>query len=178
MTSAKVKNGEIKLADTGANAVDGSKIGDGTVGAADLAPGVLPPSKAILRTRSAGVNLGTAAGALTTVLTATATPAGSYVAIYRGDVVNFDTGSAANAYQRCQLEAPSSTVVAGATTYAWGNDVIVNQMNVMQTITLATASDVRVRCSHDATTATEPYIENSRLLLIPVESVDVAAVTG
>jgi hypothetical protein len=161
-----------------ANAVTSPKIKNGSVAAADLAPGVLPPSKAVLRTRTAGVALGNTAGVLTTVLTATVVPAGSYVGIFRGDVVNFDFMNPTQAFHRCQLEAPTGSIVAGATTYAVANENLVNQMTIMQTFTLATAADIRVRCSHDQATSTSPYIENSRLLLVPVRTLDEAAVSG
>src|SRR5262245_60810569 len=54
----------------------------------------------IVRTRPSGVTFGVS---LTTIMTASDIPAGSYVAIYRGDVVNFGTTTTSEAFMRCQI---------------------------------------------------------------------------
>jgi hypothetical protein len=162
-----------------ANAVTSGKVKNGNLKAADLAPGVIPPSGAIVRTRTAGVNF----GAATTIITASGIPAGNYIAVYRGDVVNFGVTSTDQAYMRCWIESPPGTTIAGGTTFAHDDDtaggkgeVIVNQMTVVDVITLTTPDTVQVRCSADS--GAGPYIENNRLFLIPVKSIDKAAVTS
>jgi hypothetical protein len=160
-----------------ANAVRSGKVKDGNLKAADLAPGVVPPSGAIVRTRTAGVSFDST---LTTILTAPGIPAGKYIAMYRGDVVNFGVTATSLAFMRCQVEAPPGTAIAGGTTFAHDGAadgrVIVNQMTIVDVITLPAPDTVRVRCSAD--NGTGPYVENSRLILIPVKAIDKAAVTS
>jgi hypothetical protein len=160
-----------------ANAVTSGKVKDRNLKAVDLAPGVIPPSGAIVRTRTGAVSFDSTS---TTILTAPGIPAGSYVAIYRGDVVNFGVTATSLAFMRCQIESPPGTFVVGGTTYAHDGAadgrVIVNQMTLVDVITLAAPDTVRVRCSAD--NGAGPYVENSRLILIPVKATNKAAVTS
>jgi len=158
------------------NAVTSPKVANGTLKSRDLAAGVLPPSGAIVRTRLGQVPLGTEGPVLVTVLTASGIPKGSYVFTFRTDVVNLGTGG--ELYMRCQVEAPFGTVRASGTTYAASPEVPVNQMTLVDAMTLTTTTTVRVRCWHDYTTALSPYVENSRLVLVKVRTVSRTAVTS
>lgn len=157
-------------------AVTSAKIRDHTVSPVDLAASTTSglQTKALIRTVSGAQSLTTTGHTNTTVLAAPSIPAGQYVAIYRGDVVSFETSDVAHAYYRCSLQAPDGTQVAAGTTFAQdgSSPTIVNQMTVAGTVSLASASKITVKCSHDNTTAGNPYIENQKLILVKVGSIN------
>ena len=98
----------------------------------------------------------------TTVITATSVPAGSYIAMFFGDVL---VGQLS-----CTLEAPSGTAIAfGAPT-----GFPPATMSIVEVATLASSANVRVLCSNGGPPAA---ITNTRLMLIRTGAIDAADVT-
>lgn len=119
------------------------------------------PSQTIVRRRVDQVDV---AATDTTVLTAAAVPAGSYIAMFLGEAAG---------QMSCTLEAPSGTAIAFGTAAGFGPG---NPMSIAEVVTLASPANVRVTCV--AFGGPGAGIAGNRLMLIRTGAIDEANVTS